>query len=123
MYGTSANSHHAEYAVSDAQNQSCIFQGEKFYKGALHAHPTVSTRVLEDNVEEHFLNTPVEFIDTAGCGFNEAVNPETYSISNPEEANVLFIHLQALLDRYYRRPERKAFHRHYISVQRAGTIS
>jgi len=48
------------------------------------------------------LNTPLDFIDTAGCGYNELLNPESLSISNPEEAQLLIKHLKLLLQEYYR---------------------
>jgi ATP-dependent RNA/DNA helicase IGHMBP2 len=35
------------------------------------------------------------FIDTAGCGFNEMMNPETRSIFNAEEARLLIRHLKS----------------------------
>lgn len=38
---------------------------------------------------------PVEFIDTAGCGFEEKLLPETQSYVNEEEAMLLIQHLQA----------------------------
>jgi superfamily I DNA and/or RNA helicase len=38
----------------------------------------------------------VEFIDTAGLGWEEQVNPETQSISNSEEARFLWQRLRAL---------------------------
>lgn len=41
---------------------------------------------------------PVEFIDTAGCGFFEETNPETKSSQNPEEMQLLYKHLQQYLD-------------------------
>jgi len=40
---------------------------------------------------------PIEFIDTAGCSFDEKVNPETLSSYNPEEYFVLRQHLDNLL--------------------------
>ena len=32
---------------------------------------------------------PVEFIDTAGCGFLEVAIPESRSTANPDEAHLL----------------------------------
>jgi superfamily I DNA and/or RNA helicase len=43
---------------------------------------------------------PVEFIDTAGCGFLEVAIPESRSTANPEEANVLLERLAQLLAPY-----------------------
>jgi ATP-dependent RNA/DNA helicase IGHMBP2 len=71
------------------------FSNEYFYEGMLIADETVSTHVLVN--DESYLSQSIEFIDTAGCGFDEIQNPETLSHSNPGEGNVLFRHLQQLL--------------------------
>lgn len=42
--------------------------------------------------------SPVEFIDTAGCGFNEAQDPETLSRYNEEEASLLIRQVERLLE-------------------------
>jgi ATP-dependent RNA/DNA helicase IGHMBP2 len=42
----------------------------------------------------------VEFIDTAGCGYNEQSFSETSSVANPEEADLLIKHLQNLLQQF-----------------------
>ena len=69
------------------------FSNQYFYKGNLIAHNTVKTHFLE-GVENGFL--PVEFIDTAGCSFDEKVNPETKSTFNPEEFKIIYKHLEFL---------------------------
>jgi ATP-dependent RNA/DNA helicase IGHMBP2 len=74
------------------------FSNNYFYNGALIADETVSTHVLVN--EEGYLGQSIEFIDTAGCGFDEIQNPETLSHSNPGEGNILFKHLQQLLVDY-----------------------
>ncbi len=57
-----------------------------FYQNKLQAHPTVAQKTL-------FLNdSPMLFIDTAGCGFDEKI--EGTSVANPEEASFLLKHLQ-----------------------------
>jgi ATP-dependent RNA/DNA helicase IGHMBP2 len=76
------------------------FSGEQFYKGKLRAHESVASHVLDPDPEEPLLNAPVDFIDTAGCGFSEVLNPETQSIANPEEAEILLKYLETLLDRF-----------------------
>jgi superfamily I DNA and/or RNA helicase len=43
---------------------------------------------------------PVEFIDTAGCGFLEVAIPESRSTANPEEGNLLLERLAQLLEAY-----------------------
>lgn len=61
------------------------YPSKVFYDDKLHAHETVAHRTMfaDDNA--------VAFVDTAGCGFNE--KSEGLSISNPEEAALLFKHL------------------------------
>jgi superfamily I DNA and/or RNA helicase len=43
---------------------------------------------------------PVEFIDTAGCGYSELAIPESRSTANPEEAHLLLERLAELLEPY-----------------------
>ncbi|MES2730600.1 MAG: AAA domain-containing protein [Bacteroidota bacterium] len=68
------------------------FSNEQFYESLLLADDSVKNVLLE---EVDYQELPVEFIDTAGCGFEEKFNPEGRSISNPEEARLLFRHLAA----------------------------
>ncbi|WP_317898949.1 AAA domain-containing protein [Aurantibacillus circumpalustris] len=75
------------------------FSNSYFYKNELIADETVATHVLV-NDEESYLSKSIEFIDTAGCSFDEIQNPETLSYSNPKEGNILFKHLQQLLIDY-----------------------
>jgi ATP-dependent RNA/DNA helicase IGHMBP2 len=72
------------------------FSNHFFYGNALIADETVSHQVLVDD-EDSYLNKSIEFIDTAGCSFDELQNPETLSYSNPKEGGILFRHLQQLL--------------------------
>lgn len=61
------------------------YPSKVFYSDALKAH---------NSVAEHLLNpedVALEFIDTAGCGFEEKL--EGTSTSNPEEAAFLFKHI------------------------------
>lgn len=64
------------------------FSNHRFYGGALRA---------AESVAEHQLgfgsHPPVTFIDTAGCGFDEMLNPETQSRYNPHEFGILCEHL------------------------------
>lgn len=78
------------------------FSNKQFYKGDLKAHESVKNTVLSYDVNDTLLNTPLDFTDTAGCGYNEQLNPESLSISNPEEAQLLIRHLKLLLQEYYR---------------------
>jgi superfamily I DNA and/or RNA helicase len=52
------------------------------------------------NDEQSPLSKSIEFIDTAGCGFEEMQNPESLSYANPKEGQILFQHLQQLLVDY-----------------------
>jgi ATP-dependent RNA/DNA helicase IGHMBP2 len=75
------------------------FSNDWFYKGELHADDSVATQHLV-NEPDSTLYSCIEFIDTAGCGFDEQQNPETLSYANPPEGAVLFKHLQQLLTEY-----------------------
>ena len=61
------------------------YSSKVFYKDKLKANAAVAKHTVFAG------DTPLAFIDTAGCGFNE--NAEDISISNPEEADFLFKHL------------------------------
>lgn len=75
------------------------FSNNYFYGNELIADESVSAQVLL-NDENSMLSKSIEFIDTAGCGFDEIQNPETLSHFNPKEGDVLFKHLQQLLIEY-----------------------
>ena len=72
------------------------FSNNYFYNNELIADHTVSNHALI-NDEEHYLNKCIEFIDTAGCSFDEIQNQETLSYYNPKEGDILYKHLQQLL--------------------------
>jgi ATP-dependent RNA/DNA helicase IGHMBP2 len=67
------------------------FSNNKFYDSKLKADISVKDYLLFDE------DKPVLFIDTAGCGFNENINPKTKSYSNPDEINILINHLNIYL--------------------------
>ncbi|MFP4096194.1 MAG: AAA domain-containing protein [Cyclobacteriaceae bacterium] len=69
------------------------FSSDYFYKGALRAAEHVKERLLLPDLP------PLNFIDTAGCGYQEKVDPESLSTYNQEEANLLLRHLDELLKR------------------------
>lgn len=85
------------------------FSNQKFYKSELIADDSVKENTLSFDKNETLLNTPVDFIDTAGCGYTEILNPESLSTSNPEEAVLLIKHLKILLQQYFQNhtPEKK----------------
>jgi predicted DNA helicase len=68
------------------------FSNQSFYHGQLEAHPSVAQRTLVCSPQ------PLEFIDTAGCGFDEKEGPNNSSLTNEEEANLILRHLQSLRD-------------------------
>ncbi len=68
-------------------NQIMNFSNQWFYQGQLSAF---------EDVEHHCIpEFPViEFIDTAGCGFDEKIGEGTPSKTNPEEASILLKHFE-----------------------------
>ena len=75
------------------------FSSEKFYGGQLVPHASVRHAGLEAYDLRFAPDLPVEFIDTAGCGFLELAIPESRSTANPEEAHMLLERLAQLLER------------------------
>ncbi|MEO0333365.1 MAG: AAA domain-containing protein, partial [Bacteroidota bacterium] len=68
------------------------FSSQYFYNNQLKAAEQVKTKTLADN------QSPLTFVDTAGCGFTEKVDPETLSTYNEEEAQLLLNHLNSLVE-------------------------
>ncbi len=66
------------------------YSSKVFYHNRLRAHASVAKRTLKSD------NTPLLFIDTAGCGFEEKI--EGTSSTNPEEAMLLIKHLSLFSD-------------------------
>jgi superfamily I DNA and/or RNA helicase len=78
------------------------FSSEKFYGGQLVPHASVRHADLAAydprfNDPRFAPDLPVEFIDTAGCGYEELTIPESRSTANPEEAHLLLERLAQLL--------------------------
>lgn len=69
--------------------QIMAFPNAWFYEGRLTAHPDAAHRSLEHE-------TPVEFVDTAGMGWEEVLGEGSSSVENPEEARFLFRRLDEL---------------------------
>jgi superfamily I DNA and/or RNA helicase len=59
------------------------FSNDKFYGNQLEAHPSVSDQLLDGH------SVAAEFIDTAGCGYNEQEGEDGESRANPEEAQLI----------------------------------
>ncbi|MBL7873828.1 MAG: AAA family ATPase [Cyclobacteriaceae bacterium] len=68
------------------------FSSHYFYKDELVAHESVRSELLRPN------QPPIEFIDTAGCGYTEQQDPETLSRFNLDEANLLIQQVEKLVD-------------------------
>jgi ATP-dependent RNA/DNA helicase IGHMBP2 len=60
------------------------FSNEQFYEGQLIAHSSVKNEKLP-----HALHEPIEYIDTAGCSYEEDKDNESGGISNPGEVKVI----------------------------------
>ncbi len=73
-------------------NKIMEFSNKQFYNGKLKANKEV------DNWTIFPEDLPIEFVDTAGCGFYEQSNPESKSAYNTEEADLLFKHLNNYLE-------------------------
>ncbi len=89
----------SEVSLLDTQyrmhEQIMGFSNQQFYENKLIADESVRLKTLP--VPEGF-SQPIEFIDTAGCGFNEQVNEETKSRFNPDEFTLLREHLYQLME-------------------------
>jgi ATP-dependent RNA/DNA helicase IGHMBP2 len=68
------------------------FPSRYFYADKLVAHESIRSWLLAPN------QIPVEFIDTAGCGYVEAQDPETLSRFNKEEAELLINQVETLVN-------------------------
>jgi ATP-dependent RNA/DNA helicase IGHMBP2 len=72
-----------------------------FYESSLTADPSVRTHLLSDlpGVTANPLTaTAVQFIDTAGAGYDEQPEPDGASRLNPQEAELVCRRVRALLD-------------------------
>ncbi len=76
------------------------FSSQQFYDGRLEAAPAVAHAGLEAYDLRFTPDLPVEFLDTAGFGFQEITIPESRSTANPEEADMLLKRLAQLLEPY-----------------------
>lgn len=68
--------------------QIMAFSNDKFYENKLQAHESVANWHVDDRV--------VEFIDTAGCGFEEGVGEVSRSRHNDGEINLVRKHLKEI---------------------------
>jgi ATP-dependent RNA/DNA helicase IGHMBP2 len=77
------------------------FSNEQLYNNMLKADITVKETVLIPNDNLMYCHTPVTYIDTAGCGYDEAINKESLSLANRDEAIMLLKYVGKLLEEYY----------------------
>ncbi len=68
------------------------FSSRYFYRDELIAHETVRSKLLRRD------QSPLEFIDTAGCGYLEMQDPETLSRFNEEEAQLVIRLTEKLIE-------------------------
>jgi ATP-dependent RNA/DNA helicase IGHMBP2 len=68
------------------------FSSGYFYGNKLKAHSSVRDHLLRPHM------TPIDFIDTAGCGFSETQDKETLSRRNEEEAQLLISLTEKLIE-------------------------
>jgi predicted DNA helicase len=75
------------------------FSSRYFYHDKLRADDTVRNHAISITNKEGELTAlpPIDFIDTAGCGFTEEQDPETLSRFNEEEAQLLIQYLEKLI--------------------------
>jgi ATP-dependent RNA/DNA helicase IGHMBP2 len=79
--------------VQYRMNESIMkFPSKYFYNNKLVSHESVRASLLRPN------QLPVEFIDTAGCGYNEGQDAETLSRFNSEEAALLIYLVETLVE-------------------------
>ncbi len=71
------------------------FSNRQFYDNQLVADLSVRLKTLS---QSNGNDLPLEFIDTAGCGFGEVENPEFKSRYNPDEYKILREHLYLLIE-------------------------
>ncbi|MFO0876565.1 MAG: AAA domain-containing protein [Gemmataceae bacterium] len=81
--------------------QIMTFSSQEFYEGSLLAHDSVSQHRLCDLpgvTASPLTETPVTFIDSAGAGYDEELEPDGESRRNPQEADLATRKVRALLD-------------------------
>ncbi|MFT5956184.1 MAG: ATP-dependent RNA/DNA helicase IGHMBP2 [Flavobacteriales bacterium] len=74
--------------------QIMSYSNTYFYENELIAHATVVDQTLGPD------ELAIEFIDTAGCGYEEEFETEGSSKRNPEEARLIMRHYEQLKDKF-----------------------
>jgi superfamily I DNA and/or RNA helicase len=88
------------------------FSNLHFYKGELKSADVIEKR-------RQVFQEAVKFIDTAGCGFDEKINPETLSTYNTDEADFLLKRLHSMIEE---NPEMLQMSIGIIAPYRAQTV-
>lgn len=73
------------------------FPSDETYGGQLRAHPSVAGRGLREVLKTEIDAPPVLFLDTAGKGFDESKAPQTESLRNEGEAELVVARVRALV--------------------------
>lgn len=91
-----------QLTVQYRMNQSIMaFSSEHFYNNSLIADKSVSEHVLSDLPRfrsEQMSDDPVTFIDTAGTGWQEEIEPDGLSKRNPQEGELVLRQVNALCE-------------------------
>jgi predicted DNA helicase len=77
------------------------FSSRQFYDGSLIAHESVRDHLLSGLpgiADNEFTSRPVDFIDTAGAGFDEELEPDGESRRNPGEARLICRKVNELIE-------------------------
>ncbi len=77
------------------------FSSAEFYEGDLEADPSVRSHLLADLpgvADAPLTQSPLEFLDTAGAGFDEELEPDGESRLNRQEAELVRRKVQELMD-------------------------
>ncbi len=77
------------------------FSSQEFYDGKLIAHPSVQQHLLSDLepvVANELTTQPVRFVDTAGAGWDEELEPDGESKRNPNEADWVLSLIERLIE-------------------------
>ncbi len=74
------------------------FSSDVFYQNRLKAAESVRHHVLSNSAEAFLLQKPLDFIDTAGSGYEEVVKSSSLSKYNPQEAHLLLKYIHQLYE-------------------------
>lgn len=84
------------------------FSSDEFYEGSLAPHESVAAHLLNDLPgvsSTELTSTPIEFVDTAGAGYDEEEEPDGESRHNSQEAQLVAKRIAALEEQGLSRAE------------------